>query len=527
MVPKPRCENESFKASCSKEGSLARYIDVAQAPKAIDARELMVWLLAVVLLAGVGIISIYQSGRTFDRVVSNSDFAAYYCAGAVARVRADPYQARPLERCRAGTANPAPLPGYVTAFFSPISFLPYEPAALSWTVLLAIAVIATVLALRAATGVSAIGLAAAVTGTDLIAGLTFGQLSVIAVLGLSLVAMFLTQGFPRAAAIAALLTLVEPQIGIPVVLGLLLWIPRARFILVLGVAFLIALSILHLGPRQNAEYLSRALPAFFAGEVPFRFQYGFAWILYFFGIDESAALQVATFQYGLTTLLALGLAPVVARRLDAPGLVAAFPAAAATLGGPGLHLSDLAAAIPLVTLVAGSRSRARGLAWLALVLLSIPWITLESVEQTALAAAVVAIVALFTLGDSPWLVRATIGVVAIVLVFGTPRIVEGIPANAVRPAPTTQSFAELNFDPSLAAVVHANVLRDQPLLSEASWPTFALKAPDWAGVSLAFVAALAALRAGDRGTVEEDRDDEEEAEDEDLGYLRVPKRSTA
>ena len=87
------------------------------------------WLLAVTLLVVAAFASLYAVDRSLEQITSNNDFAAYYCAGQVARVRADPYALQPLELCRIGASNPAPLPGYTIALFSLVSFLPYQSAA--------------------------------------------------------------------------------------------------------------------------------------------------------------------------------------------------------------------------------------------------------------------------------------------------------------------------------------------------------------------------------------------------------------
>jgi hypothetical protein len=456
-------------------------------------------------LAGACLTSLYGGGRTIDRAIANSDFAAYYCAGTVAR-SSDPYHAEAIEACRSGASNPAPLPGYAIAFFSAVSFLPYEPASIAWEVLLAFALLTTVWALRCLTGISPFALAAAVIGTDLLAGVSFGQLSVITALGVALCALFLADQRPRAAAFAALLTLAQPQIGVPLALALIIWAPRTRLVIVLGAGLLVALSFLHLGLSQNAEYVERVLPAFAAGEIPLRFQYGLGWILYFFGLDETRAFHIATLQYAVTVLLAIVVAPAVARRLEAPGVLAAFPALAAVLGGPSVHLSDLAVALPFAAIAAGS-ARGRTMGWLALMLLSVPWVILDGIEQSALGAVTIAAVALFTMADRSWLVRGTVAAMAAALALGTPYIVAGIPATPLRPAAST--FDASPYGDSLTAVEHANAIRTQVGLTTPTWPSFVLKAPDWLGLALAFLAGLAALLG--RGEPLE-RDDDDDAD---------------
>lgn len=465
------------------------------------------WFCALVLLAATAYFTLQQSGRTdVGRLLANSDFTAYYCAGSVARAHGDPYQATPMEQCSPGAANPAPLPGYATAIFSVVSFAPQPIAALGWMLALCVALLLTIWALHAASSISPLAIAAAVVGTDLIAGASFGQISVLTVLGISLCALGLSRGRHVAAALAALLTLLQPQIGVPVVLSLLLWAPRTRLVLIVGAGALVTLSYLHLGVAENAEYLKRAIPAFGASEVPLHFQYGFAWVLYFLGIDEGRALIISTIQYAVVVLLAIGFAPVVARRLDAPAVLVAFPAAAAVVGGPNVHLAELAAAIPFAAILTGTTARTRGRAWFALLLLAVPWIAIESLHQAEVFAVVVALVALFALPGRPWLGRAIVALAAGAIVVATPLVFNGISDLPLRPAPAAGSFDAARFGAGLAAVQHGEAIRSQAILTEATWQNFVRKAPDWAGVFLIFVAGLAIRPAG------RDEDDEDLAD---------------
>ena len=494
-------------AGCRERRRVARFIDVDAAPRSFDAGGPIIWLCTIALLAATAFFALQQSDRSdVGRLLANSDFTAYYCAGSVARDQADPYQAAPMEKCAPGASNPAPLPGYATALFSVASFAPQRGAALGWMIVLCIALLVTVWALHAASGISPLPIAAAVVGTDLIAGASFGQISVLTVLGVSLCALALSRGRHVPAAFAALLTLLQPQIGVPVVLSLLLWAPQTRRVLIIGAVALVTLSYLHLGVAENAEYLKRAVPAFAASEVPLRFQYAFAWILNFFGLAEGPALVISTIQYAAVVLFAIWFVPVIARRLDAPAALAAFPAAAAVVGGPNVHLAELAAAIPFAAILTGATARTRRLAWLALVLLAVPWIAIESVQQAGVFAIVAALVALFALPDRPWRGRAVVALAVGAIVLVTPVVFNRTSGLPLRPAPAAGSFDASRFGASLAAVRHGQAIRSQPILTESTWQNFVRKAPDWAGVLLVLIAGLIVVRPARR-------DQDEYAED--------------
>jgi len=495
-------------AGSRERRSVARFIDVDAAPRSFDATRPIVWLCALLLLAGASYFALQQSDRDLGRLLANSDFTAYYCAGSVARLQGDPYQAAPMEQCAAGASNPAPLPGYATALFSVASFAQPQIAGLGWMLFLCAALVLTVWALHAASGVSPIAIAAALVGTDLIAGASFGQISVVTVLGISLCALGLSRGRHVGAALAALLTLMQPQIGVPIVLSLFLWAPRTRLVLFVGVAALVALSYLHLGAKENAEYVQRALPAFGASEVPLHFQYGFAWILYFFGESEGRALVASAIQYGATVLLAIAFAPMIARRLDAPAALATFPAVAAVLGGPNLHLAELAAAIPFAVVLTGTTARTRGLAWFALVLLAVPWIAIELMGQAAASAVVAGVVALFALPGRPWFGRAVVALAAVALVIATPLAISDIPDRTLHVPPNAGAFWGERFGDDLAAVQHGLAIRSQAVLTTPTLQNFVRKTPDWAGVALVFLAGLLSRPAGRSGEPE-DFDDPE------------------
>jgi hypothetical protein len=490
---------------------VARFIDVDAAPRSFNATGPIVWLCALLLLAGSAYYALQQSGPNVGRLLENSDFTAYYCAGSVARVQGDPYQAAPMEQCAAGASNPAPLPGYATALFSVVSFAQPQIAGLGWILVLCIALVLTVWALHAASGISPLAIAAAVVGTDLIAGASFGQISVLTVLGIALCALALSRGQHVGAALAALLTMLQPQIGVPVVLSLFLWAPRTRLVLFVGVAALVALSYLHLGAKENAEYVQRAIPAFAASEVPLRFQYGFAWVLYFFGDDEGRALIVSAIQYGATVLMAIAFAPAIARRLDAPAALATFPAAAAVLGGPNVHLAEIAAAIPFAVVLAGTTARTRGLSWFALILLAVPWIVISTSREATLFAAVAGLLALFALPGRPWFGRAAVALAAIALVLATPLAFNGVSDLALRAPADPSSFAGVRFGAGLAAVQHGQAIRSQAVLTAPTAQNFVRKAPDLAGVLLVFLAGLLSRPAGRAGehAEREDLDDPE------------------
>ncbi|HWT05717.1 MAG TPA: glycosyltransferase 87 family protein, partial [Xanthomonadales bacterium] len=314
--------------------------------------------------------------RDVRRVFAAGDFPAFFCGGAVARERVDPYRAVPLEACeRARTVAPgtvplpdgiapAPVPGYALALFVPLSLLPFPAAAAVWYALLIAAVIVAVELLRALTALPRAAIAAAVLGTDVVSSVTYGQLAPLATLGVAAAALALSRDRPRRAALACALVLLQPQVAIAPVASLLLWLPRAR-VVVAGVgAVLAVISLAAIGLAANAEYARSVVSAQALAEAPFDIQLSLTWLLVFFGTGESAALHVAWLEYGAMLVTGVLLGGLLANRLNLREALVVVPAAMAVLGGTYLHVFQLAAALPCALVLAARAPAARVPAWI-------------------------------------------------------------------------------------------------------------------------------------------------------------------
>jgi hypothetical protein len=481
-----------------KDGSVAAKIRSAL------SRARLEWLAVVAFVVAATVASLYANGHDVRRFLSTNDFPAFYCAGQVARTGADPYQRWPLETCERSAAwlpagydpplatlEPAPLPGYLVAFFAIVSLVPYLTASVLWVGLTVVATLAAIWALRELTGLPRLAIAAALFATDIVDCIAWGQLAPVAMLGIALCGLFLRRGQPRAAAFAALLTLIQPQLGLPVMLALFVWVPRARLVLVLAAVVFAGLSLLWLGPAANLEYVRQVLPGQAASEAPFRIQYSFTWLLYFFGASEAMALKFSGYEYALAALAGVLLAPRVAKALDAPEALVAFPAACALLGGTYLHLFQMCAAVPFGLILVARAPRLRPVAWAGLALLALPWNALGA-RAWYLGGAVALLILLLAAGEAlPRPRRAALTIAALALYLLFPRVLATVP-NALRPPAPIATFQALGFDRSVAAVQHGYNLRLDPELTATSWRQFVEKVPDWAGLLLLFGAGLAA-----------------------------------
>jgi hypothetical protein len=87
-----------------------------------------------------------------------------------------------------------------------------------------------------------------------------GQPVTFSFLALALTGWLVARGRDRWAALAALGTLVQPQIGLAVCLSLALWRPRTRLTLLASFVVLLGASLLTLSPLTMLEYVRYVLP---------------------------------------------------------------------------------------------------------------------------------------------------------------------------------------------------------------------------------------------------------------------------
>jgi hypothetical protein len=315
-----------------------------------------------------------------------SDFRAFYCAGSAVRAHADPYREHPLDECergvrapglstlRSGVAVPAPFPGYALALFALFAGLPFPVASALWIMLTggalaaAIVLLARVTATPLAAGAIALGFPAATVALPL------GQVTPLVLLAIVAAAAALQAGRARLAAVAALGALLEPHVGLALVLGIAAGVPRARITLVVGCALLAVLGAAVSGPPHEWEYLRAVLPAHALANLADSSQFSTANLAYAVGFHAPAALGLGTLWYAA----ALGGGTWVALRLRARlgGVaLALIPPAFVVFGGTHTHLAQLALAVPAFLLVcSAARGAFREAAVAVTIVAAIPWL---------------------------------------------------------------------------------------------------------------------------------------------------------
>ena len=319
---------------------------------------------------------------------TNFDFRAFYCAGTAVRMHANPYHTEPLHTCERtktdGTfavfarevALPAPQPGYDMLLFAALAALPFAAASKIWTALLAACAFLTVLLMQRLTRMPFAAVFAAFWLSLCMTSLYLGELIPLCVAAIAAAAYFARAQRWTLAGIAAAASLAEPHIGIPVCASLALWAPRSRLALGISIAALGAASLSAVGAAQNVEYVTAVLPAHALSELGSDAQLSLSVILHALGAPAGAALRAGSLSYAFMALAGIWLARVLTQRFGDDAFLAAAPAATAVIGGVFMHVTEVAAALPLALLLPAHVKYGRRYVAAALVLLAVPWWTL-------------------------------------------------------------------------------------------------------------------------------------------------------
>jgi hypothetical protein len=143
-------------------------------------------------------------------------------------------------------------------------------------------------------------------------------------------------------------------------------------------AALCALSLATLGVRANSEYVTAVLPAHALSELGSDAQLSFSAILRALGLSQRVSLQGGTISFIAAALGGIVFARALARRFKDDAFIVAAPAALAVVGGVFMHVTEIAAAVPL-TLLLWMRIRVQR-RWVvaALALIAVPWWSLAT-----------------------------------------------------------------------------------------------------------------------------------------------------
>jgi hypothetical protein len=449
-------------------------------------------LLALVLLA---IAALRDLSRLGDALPWRQlyDFQDFYCAGAALDQRADPYRYEPLHRCEHRVnpsllyrhdpqrAIPAPLPPYDFPPFMLVARLDFPIA----RTIDAVAIVAAVAGAVAGLAIVGIPLDVAVLALALPAGyllLNAGQVIPFALLALVFCGLGLARRRDGIAGVLATLTLIEPHLGLPVWLGMLLWVPRSRLTVIATTVILGVVATATTGIAGITEYAARVVPAQAAAEAAYVYQYSLTYVLRSFGVPPSLALLAGELSYLASILVGLWLARQLAQAIGRRELLAYLPAMCGLIGGAYVHMVDVTFAIPAALVLATKlQGRLRDLSAVALCLLAIPWIVVWITKKLLLASLFVVAAILVRL-QVEWAlsIGAFCGIAAAIYGF------ELAPPTLPSVITATKPFGSNDLVQQAWSAYVAQ-------LGGGSIAWFAIKLPTWTG--LASVAAAALLAA--------------------------------
>lgn len=453
---------------------------------------LLVALTVLAIAAVRDIARMKPEALPWNQLLDSSDF---YCAGAALDSGVDPYLYEPLHRCEhavnvgSGLAAtffasypnlvvPAPQPPYDFLPFMGLARLPFAEARIVAATAIVVSIAFCAMALWALGVPFEVAIAALVLSTGWVE-LQTGQVAPYALLALVLCGLALARGRDALAGILAVLTAIEPTVGVPVVAATLAFVPRARATLVTSALLLVTISVVILGPRGVFEYVTAVLPAHAGTELYFPFQYSASYALATLGVPAAGARLAGALSYLVFLIAGLLLAPRASAAMERRELLVFIPALCALIAGPFLHEEELCFALPAVAILAiSTRGTARVVCAVALCALAIPWIRVWTFEELILASIFIWAVILLRLRIDLRIVFTVLGIMAAAIyAFDLQRPIVISPLSSPHAYPpdslaqsSWRDFAE-NFDTS----------------NDALW--LAVKVPTWTALLAAFAAA--------------------------------------
>jgi hypothetical protein len=337
------------------------------------------------------------------------DFRAFYCAGSAIAQRADPYLEEPLRSCEEaaappaepaflrGVAIPAPLPPYALAAFVPLSRLPFALAAGLYVAALLAAMSAAVAAFSRVTGASSLVLNVAFAAITATVTYYVGQPVPFVFAALGAAALCLREERFWAAGACAAAAMIEPQIGLPALLAMLVAIPRSRAAIALVSLLLAAAGVLAVGTSVFAAYAVRVLPAHALANA-YEWQFSLTSVLTSLGVGAPLAVRLGEAMFALMTALGIAVAVRLMRVMRDPAPIVLVPPAFAVFGGVHVHFQQLAIAFPAIAYVLVAFPRVQTLAGAGLAFAMIPWNLMTGPFFAGIAPLIVGTFCMLTIG---------------------------------------------------------------------------------------------------------------------------------
>jgi len=384
------------------------------------------------------------------------------------------------------------------AFFRPFTLLGYRHGALAFDAVLLAAIVATALLLAQITGIPAIVIGAVLAYLDGFTSIPYDQTSPLVAFGLSLAAFGLVRERRPPVYAGLALAMLAPHVGLALCGALFVWRPRLRWGIAGVLAVLGAVSLATLGVRLNIEYLLLALPTQALAESGTTIQYGSAALLEYFGVADATAVRIASLQYAVFAVACIALAGHVERRVGSAAAIALFPATVVLIGGSYIHLQQMAAALPFALLLAG-HPRYR-VAWIAVLLLALPWPADQHVLLMGALATVAAVVPLAIPARKRGVILGLTGAALLgYAIIAGPLLNRAVPSHPQHALSSAPSMARTVGGEILASEQDARQVRAEPELAIWTPRTFAAKVPTWLALMMLVALALRSRSASNGG----------------------------
>jgi len=309
------------------------------------------------------------------------DFQAFWCGGAVLLAHANPYLNQPLHACEAAHSPaflsaypnvtiPVPLPPYAIALFAPLSLIPFSLARVLWWITLAVAAFAVGRGIAKISGMPPVTAVAASYLAVLGPAIFPGALAPIPIALTVFAALALQQRRWNLAAIFLGSAMIEPHMVMPACLAVFLFMPHMRLRLVTAALVIALVTFAAVGPVAVFSYVTVILPTHALAEVNNLAQYSLTAFLYHLGVSPHLAVHIGSLQYALFAIVGMFAARNLYRASLDPAWLVLVPAGFAVVGGPFIHLDQIAMVVPMACLIV--RSRPSRIAVGVLIMLAIP-----------------------------------------------------------------------------------------------------------------------------------------------------------
>ena len=330
---------------------------------------------------------IFATGLPWSTESRFMDFKAFYCAGQALGEGGDSYHQALIARCEHQPSPahlyatrypelsiPAPFPPLTIAFFRIFALAPYAWAAVAWGAVLVAASIIIVRTLARMTRIDEVVIAATIALSVEYLSLHAGEIVPIAIAALVIAADAMARDKPIRAAVAVGVAALSPNLALPLMIALALWMPRARpwLALVLGMELLVDLAAG--GPARTYEYLRDVLPAQAHVSALGSTQFGTTAIFAELGIPVATSVTLGSIWFVVMIAIGIVVGRNLARRTRRRELLVLIPVAFSVIGGPHLHIYQIAAAIPAALVLYEALPDARRILAPTIALLAIPWI---------------------------------------------------------------------------------------------------------------------------------------------------------